>query len=129
MRKSDFNDEASNPRYLYQRSPVHDRSFRIMRRSDDKAAEPVPVGDYTVLDLNETPDLSEKKIMNVVSALNGRAKLLQLGAETKSRLLYHLIHDGGDGRPVKVMFYSYDGSGVSRENAMLIMEGGHDVWH
>lgn len=124
MRKNDFNDEASSPRYLYQRSPVHDRSFRIMRHAGDTHAEPVPVGDYTVLDLDESPALSEKKVMNVIAALNGRSRLVPLGEETKSRQLYQMLNDGADGQPSKIMFYSYDGSGVSKESAMMIMEGG-----
>ena len=122
MKTHDFNDSGRLPTYTYRPSPVSARAYQILRFSKGLAEEAHPVGEYTVLDKEEDPLLSEKKVMNVVSALNVRQNLIQLGAETKSRQLFHIIHDGTDGQPMRVLFTSYDGTGVSAENALLMME-------
>ena len=122
MNHTDFNDFGILPTYTYRRSPVTARAFQILKFHKGLSADPVPVGDYTVLDKEEDPFLSEKKVMNVVSALNGRKHLIQLGEETKSRQLFQVLSDGSNGAPYKVMFFTYDGTQVSQENALLTME-------
>ena len=126
MESRNFNDHSAMPRYIYARSEVHPRAFRILKYG---SGEPRPVGDYMVLDGAEDLSLSEKKVMNIVSALNGRGNLLQLGEQTKSRQLFHLINDGANGEPVKVMFYRYTGEGCSRENALFTIERDNHVFH
>lgn len=126
METKDFNENSVMPRYIYARNEVHPRAFRILRY---QGADARPVGDYMVLDSTEDLSLSEKKVMNIVSALNGRSKLLQLGEETKSRQLFQLINDGENGEPLKVMFYSYKGEGCSFENALFTIEKDSHVFH
>lgn len=126
METRDFNAHSAMPRYIYARNEVHPRAFRILKYS---GAEALPVGDYMVLDHAEDLLLSEKKVMNIVSALNGRDKLLQLGAETQARQLFHLINDGSNGEPVKVVFYNYRGEGCSVENALFTIERDEHVFH
>lgn len=126
METRDFNTHSAMPRYIYARNEVHPRAFRILKY---QGAEARPVGDYMVLDNTEDLSLAEKKVMNIVSALNGREKLLQLGSETKARQLFHLINDGANGEPVKVMFYHYTGEGCSAENALFTIERDDHVFH
>lgn len=128
MKSNEFNESTKVPRYSYQPSPVHDRSFLIVK-TEDIAQDSIPVGDYTVLDQDEPQSLSEKKVMNLVSALNGKKDLIQLGEETKSRQLFHLVSDGSDGEKIKVVFYRYTGDGVSEENAFFQLEGSENVWN
>lgn len=122
MENREFNEQARPVRYSYMRSPVHPRAFQILKQAQ-------PVGDYMVLDTAEDLLLAEKKVMNIISALNGRSKLLQLGEETKSRQLFQLINDGANGERIKVMFYQYTGKGCSRENALFMLERDQDVFH
>ncbi|MEM8833626.1 MAG: hypothetical protein AAGB32_03690 [Pseudomonadota bacterium] len=118
MQLQDFNTEGAIPLYGYERSPVNERAYMIMRK--DQAAENIaPVGEYTVLDSDEDPSLSEKKVMNLISLLNGRKQLMQLGHETNSRVLYRIINDGEDGEEAKIIFYHLGQQGVSKENAMF----------
>lgn len=126
MDTRDFNELSALPRYIYARNEVHPRAFRILKY---QGADARPVGDYMVLDAAEDLSLSEKKVMNIVSALNGREKLLQLGGETGARQLFHLIHDGADGEPLKVMFYNYKGEGCSAESALFTIERDEHVFH
>lgn len=83
-----------------------------------------PVGDYTVLDRDELPDLSEKKLINLIALLNGGDELLALGQRTQSRLLFHRKPKTDTQDAEQVIFYSYCGDGVSRENAILTLESG-----
>lgn len=126
METKDFNQHSAMPRYIYARNPMHPRAFQIMRYD---AGEAQPVGDYMILDTAEDLALAEKKVMNIVSALNGREKLLQLGEQTKSRQLFHLINDGANGEKIKVMFYQYKGDGCSTESALFTIEKDHHVFH
>ena len=127
MKMDDFNAESKESRYAYARSPVHERSFMIMREADE-AGEPTPVGDYTVLDPEEDLSLSEKKVMNLVSLLNGRKRLMDLGHETKTRVLYRIVSERDEENKAKVLFYNLGETGVSIENAMFRIEADEEVW-
>jgi hypothetical protein len=118
MQLQEFNTEGRAPVYAYERSPVNQRAFMIVRK-DNPEKEPRPVGDYTILDKDEDLTLAEKKVMNIISLLNGRKKLVQLGHETNTRVLYHIVNDGDNGEDTKIVFYQLESEGVSRENALF----------
>jgi hypothetical protein len=124
MKTNDFNVEAKTPRYGYMPSPVHPRAFQILKYNE---SEPRPVGDYTVLDSSEDLSFSEKKVMNLVSLLNGRKHLVQLGHETGTRVLYHIVSECDDDGKSRVLFYQLGNEGVSVENALLRMEAADAV--
>lgn len=124
MNNTSFNAEASAPRYTYRRSPVQDRAFMIMKVTEP---EPVAVGDYTVLDGSEDLLLSEKKVMNLVSLMNGRKNLMHLGHETHSRVLYNIVSECDEDGKARVIFYHLGAEGVSVENAMLRIEKDENV--
>lgn len=126
MQLQDFNAEGSAPLYGYSRSPVNERAFLIMKKKK-ATADAVPVGDYTVLDQEEDLSLSEKKVMNLVSLLNGRKRLMDLGHETKSRILYNIVSEGTEEEKAKVIFYHLKEEGVSVENALFTIERDDDV--
>lgn len=118
MQTQDFNAESRAPVYAYQRSPVNERAFLIVKKPEVEA-EPIPVGDYTVLDKEEDLGLSEKKVMNLISLLNGRKRLMQLGHETNSRILYNIVSEKDEDNKFKVLFYQLRERGVSVENALF----------
>lgn len=121
MQTQDFNTESAPAKYSYQRSPVNDRAFLIVKKQEG-ARDAIPVGDYTVLDKEEEISLAEKKLMNLVSLLNGRKRLMQLGHETKSRILYHIVSEKDEENKMKVLFYKLGQQGVSKENALFRLE-------
>ncbi len=127
MQTNDFNSEAKVPRYGYVRSPVHERAFQILKYPENTAAEPTPVGDYTVLDSSEDLGLSERKVMNLVSLLNGRKALMQLGHETQSRVLYNVVSENDDDGKARVIFYHLGEEGISVENALFRIEKDENV--
>lgn len=121
MKTPDFNAEAVPASYGYRPSPVNPRAFQIIRLADD-GCEPSVVGDYTVLDQDEDIAFSEKKVMNVISLLNGRKNLMQLGHETGVRVLYKVLTECDDDGKARVMFYNLGKEGVSIENALFRIE-------
>ena len=121
MQTQDFNIESKMPLFGYQRSPVNERAFLIVKKQNP-AGDAVPVGDYTVLDKEEDLSLAEKKVMNLVSLLNGRKRLMQLGHETNSRILYNILSERDEDNKTKVLFYKLEHQGVSKENALFRLE-------
>lgn len=102
--------------YRFQAHPFNARAFLIFNGE-------APVGEYTVLDRDEAPALSEAKVRNLITLLNGGAAQ-PLGEQTGSRLLYHRL-PGGDADPhQRILFHTYDGAGVSTENALLTLQKG-----
>jgi len=127
MSTANFNVEAAIPRYTYRRSPVFERGFMILKYQTERQKDPVSVGDYTVLDPMEDPGLSEKKVINLISLLNGRKNLMQLGHETNSRVLYQRVTECDDDGKARVLFYHLGAEGVSVENALLRIEKDENV--
>ena len=122
MKTNAFNAEAKTPRYGYVPSPVNPRAFQILKYSDSAYSDPEPVGDYTVLDSAEDLSLSEKKVMNLISLLNGRKNLMELGHQTGTRILYHIVSERDDDGKSRILFYQLGKEGVSVENALFRME-------
>jgi hypothetical protein len=126
MKTPDFNAEAAPAAYGYRSSPVNPRAFQFTRLDED-AREPAIVGDYTILDKNEDVALAEKKVMNLVSLLNGRKNLMQLGHETSTRVLYKVVTECDDDGKTRIVFYNLGREGVSVENALFRIE--KEIYH
>jgi hypothetical protein len=57
-----FNIESEKPQFIYKRNPLVKHAFQIFMFKDEKG-DYEPVGDYTLLDMSEALDLTEKKVM------------------------------------------------------------------
>ncbi len=121
-----FNIESEKPPFIYKRNPLVKHAFQIFQWKEDKA-DYEPVGDYTLIDTEEEPELTEKTVMNIVTSLNGRAeRVLDLKNLTSERLLYNIVdnEDAEESNLVTIMLRTHDGMGVSKENAVLKIEKG-----
>jgi hypothetical protein len=125
MDNTDFNEPADRPKYTYRLNPLYEKSFQVMKWNDE-FNEYVPFGDYTVVDDKEEHELSEKRVMNLVSALNERRRLMDLSEETKSKTYFHPVQGQDDDGKSRVIFYINTGEGASKENAVFTFEGGID---
>ncbi len=121
-----FNDKGEKARFMYKHNPLVPRAFQIFEFQDEKNSYE-PVGDYTLLDFEEAPDITEKKVINLISIMNGKQNLIDFKSLTNERILYNIVSTDADSKQQKVIFRAYDGSGVSIENAVLTMEKG--VFH
>ncbi len=119
----EFNEESEKPWFIYKRNPLVDHSFQIFGFIEEKQ-DYEPVGDYTLLDTSEDPDLTEKKMINIISLLNGKRDLMELANLTDKRLLYNIVPKTSDSDKTKIIFRTKDKEGVSIENAVLILEKG-----
>ncbi|NCC20930.1 MAG: hypothetical protein EOM26_00540 [Alphaproteobacteria bacterium] len=122
MSNADFNEEAVRPKYAFRKDAANPKSFWILQWSD-AVSDYAPFGEYVVVDAEESENLSEKRVANLVGALNEKRRLEDLSDETKSRTLYHVTPEkDADGRS-KVVFRTFTGEGVSKENALFTFEG------
>lgn len=115
------NSQEFQSYFTYRPNPILGRSFLICRK--ERSGDVVPVGDYTVLDDSEDFHLAERKVINLVMRLNGEKNLVPLGDQTRSRMLFHVKPKPEDDPRTEIVFYSQSGQGVSKENAILTMEG------
>ena len=122
--EDDFKSAKQASRFSYRRNPHHERSFMIMEHTGDKGYE--PVGDYTVLDLKEDDFLSEKKVMNLIALLNGHEALADVSKDVEGTRLYYYEAPHMDEDKTKVLFYRQDGEGVSKENALFLVN--KEIW-
>lgn len=119
----DFNELSEKPQFIYKRNPLVEHSFQIFSwRFEKKDYE--PVGEYLLLETDEDPTLTEKKVMNIVTLLNGKDGLLDLGELTKTRVLFNVVPKKDVDDPTKLIFRNHDGEGTSTENAILTLEKG-----
>lgn len=120
-----FKDKGEKPRFMYKKNPLAPHSYQIFEFKPYKnAAGYEPVGEYIVLETEEDPEITEKKVMNVVSLLNGKDNLIDLSEMVDSRLLFQMVPRTNDQDPTKIIFRTHDGDGTSTENAVFTIEKG-----
>lgn len=107
--------------YTYRRNPYQDGAFQIFQKSHADRADAL-VGEYILLDHMEERDFTEKKVMNLVSLLNGQ-DIIDLSGQTDVRLYFQKLDKGEDGRN-RVIFRTYKGETISEENAIFTYEEG-----
>ena len=123
MLDKNFSAAKMATKYTFKQNVHHKRSYEIMAL--EAGAGYTPVGQYTVLDLSEEAHLSEKKIMNLISIMNGKTDLIDMSGDVAGTRLY--FNEGKEERGrKKVVFYKQDGTGVSTENALLLIN--KEVW-
>jgi hypothetical protein len=112
--------QVSRPDFIYQHNPVHERGFQIMKLGDNDEYD--VIGEYTILAQDEPLDLAEKKVMNLITLLNGRDNLMDLGEQTGTRLIYQRKAYAEETGCYEIIFYELGKQGVSQENALLTMQ-------
>ena len=121
----DFNDKGEKPTYIHKRNPLVPHAFQIFKFKDYKGnGEYEPVGEYTLLDTDEDEHLTELKLNNLTRLMNGKEDLMNLQDKTETRLLFNVVPRKNETDPSKIIFRTYDGDGVSKENAILVLEKG-----
>jgi hypothetical protein len=118
-----FNENSSKSRFIFKPNPVIPAAYQILENKIG-CSDYVPVGNYMVLDSHEDRILTEKKLVNLLALMNGRSRVIDLSEDVDSRLLYHVVPKKIDSDATKIIFRTYNGRGVSKENAMLEIERG-----
>lgn len=119
----DFNIESEKPRFISKPNPLAAGSHQIFEYQVEKS-EYEPVGDYTLLDQGEDPDITAKKMMNLVALMNGRKPLVSFENLTEERVLFTINKENETSDTQTVVFRTFKGEGVSKENAVLTIKKG-----
>tara|TARA_R110002124_G_scaffold149220_1_gene315143 strand:+ start:299780 stop:300148 length:369 start_codon:yes stop_codon:yes gene_type:complete len=119
----DFNQPAEQSTFRYERNPMAERGFMILKRNEQSTYE--PVGDYMVVDAAEPISLSEKKVMNLVALLNGDDKyVMDLGEICATQSRFHINEEKTTKGQSQMVFYALGAEGTSKENAVLSIDEG-----
>lgn len=118
-----FNETGEKPTFMYKRNPLVPHSFQIFGLRVGREDYDM-IGEYTLIDMDEDIEITEKKLMNLIAYINGKDKFIDFKDVTKQRVLYSAVPTEKDDVNQKVIFRTYDGDGVSKENAILVIEKG-----
>lgn len=118
-----FNENSEKSRFIFKPSPVNPMAYQIFE-NEIGDADYTPVGEYLVLDREEDKSLTEKKLINLISLMNGRKNVVDHSAEVDTQLLFQVLPRKNDDDPTKIMFRTRDEKSVSVENALLQIKRG-----
>jgi|GEM_PF-993646 len=114
---------GERPRFIHKSNPMVERDYQIFEYNHKKGEYKV-VGDYVLLRKDEPRDITEKKVSNLMGILNKKEDLIDLTNLTKTRVLFTIIPEAQAGDQTKMIFKDYDGSGVSKDNAIFTIRKG-----
>lgn len=124
MSIEEFNEESEKPDFISKPNPLVPRSYHIFQYKDHNG-EYEPIGEYTVLDQAEEQELSDKRVTNLISLMNGRKRTLDLKNLTNQRIFFTILSNKPEDDQIKIMFRSKEGGpGITKENAILVLEKG-----
>ncbi len=110
-------------RFIHKPNPLVERAYQIFEYNADKGSYDA-IGEYILLNKEEPRDITEKKVINLMSILNKKDELIDLSSLTNKRVLFTLVPEAQAGDQTKMIFKDYDGSGVSKDNAVLTIRKG-----
>ncbi len=111
------------PRFIHKPNPLVERAYQIFEFSHS-GNDYVHAGDYVLLNKAEDRDITEKKVINLITLLNGKDDLIDLSNLTKTRVLYTVVPEAEASNQTKIIFKDYDGAGVSKDNAVFTIRKG-----
>lgn len=118
-----FNDSGEKPRFIHKKNLVNEHAYQIFEFKEEKS-DYEPVGDYILVDTEEKSELTQRHLDNMLTLLNGKRDLQDLSKMTDKRLLFNIVPRTDEKSPMKVIFRTHDGDGVSTENAIFTLEKG-----
>jgi len=110
-------------RFVHKPNPLIERDYQIFEYIVEKS-DYEHVGDYVLLNKDEPREITDKKIMNIITMINGKDDLIDLSNLTTTRLLYTIVPEAQAGDQTKIILKDYDGSGVSKDNAIFTIRKG-----
>lgn len=123
MNLKDFNDESSHPEFIHKPDPHDPHAYEILHFKEGLGTYELS-GSYRKVDEAEEAEVTDKRIFNLMAVLNDKKRQFDFKSLTNSRTLYTLVPIKPEDTDVKVIFRTYDGNGVSKENAILSLDKG-----
>ena len=110
-------------RFIHKPNPLVERAYQIFEYIPEKG-DYDHAGDYVLLNKDEPHEITEKKVINLMTLLNGKDDLIDISNLTKARVLFTVVPEAQSGDQTKMIFKDYDGSGVSKDNAVFTIRKG-----
>ncbi len=117
-----FNKSIEQPRFIHKPNPFAKRSWQIFELKHKGQYE--PVGEYVLVNMDEDPEITDKKIKNLVAILNRKKDLIDISNLTTTRVLYTVVRGTQAADQTKIILRDYDGSAVSKDNAIFTIRKG-----
>ncbi len=114
---------GDRPRFVHRPNPLVERSYQVFE-FNHTLNDFEHVGDYVLINKDESREITEKKVMNLMTLLNGKKDLIDLSNLTNTRVLYTVVPEARSGNQTKIIFKDYDGSGISKDNAVFTIRKG-----
>lgn len=123
-----FNAESEKPVFISKPKPNVDGAYEIHGFFED-VKDYEPVGEYVLINKDESLELTEKSLSNLIALLNDRKeKMVSLADFRSGRFLFNIVENNNDDaeadKYITIMFRTHDGVGVSEENAVFKIEKG-----
>lgn len=110
-------------RFVAKPNTLVERDYEIFEY-DFKKGEYKKVGDYVLLNKKELREATDIKVSNLMNSLNKKNDSTDVSNLTKTRMLYTMVPEAQAGDQTKIIFRDYDGSGVSKDNAIFTIRKG-----
>ncbi len=110
-------------RFVHKPNPLVERAYQVFEYNMETSSYD-HVGDYVLINKEEKREVTEKKVINLMTILNGKDDLIDISNLTNTRLLYTIVPEAQAGDQTKMIFKDYDGSGVSKDNAVFTIRKG-----
>ena len=110
-------------RFVHKPNPLVERDYQFYEYNISKG-DYEHVGDYVLLNKEENREITDKKIANLITLINGKNDLIDISNLTTTRLLYTIVPEAQAGDQTKIILKDYDGSGVSKDNAIFTIRKG-----
>jgi hypothetical protein len=112
---------SENKQFWYRPHPVASRAYQFLHWDSRQGYQ--PIGEYIVLDEREETRLSERKVENLITLMNGHMRLYDLRSDVgNSRMLYQIKENTDELDRKQIVFRTFTGNGVSKENAILTID-------
>lgn len=110
-------------RFVAKPNPMTERDYQIFEYNPSKSEYEL-AGDYVLVNKREKRTVTEKKVKNLMCTLNKKGEIIDISNLTKTRLLYTIVPEAQASDQTKIIFKDYDGSGVSKDNAIFTIKKG-----
>ncbi len=110
-------------RFISKPNPLVERGYQVFEYNIEKS-DYEHVGDYVLIDKSEKRSITEKKVINLMTLLNGKEDLIDLADLTKKRVLFTLVPEAEESLETRIIFKDYDGKGISKDNAIFTIRKG-----
>lgn len=116
-------ESGERTRFVHKPNPLVDRAYQIFEYNVENNAYD-HIGDYVLINRDEPRELTDKKVINFLTLLNNKKELIDISNLTSTRLLFTVVPEAQSKDQTKIILKDYDGSGVSKDNAVITVRKG-----